>query len=77
MLGYISYGILLLIVILFVVKTNVVFDGEEINVMVTFFNPNKAITAIIKPKNIEPLSPIKILAGLKLCALWKYIIKRY
>ena len=30
MLGYISYGILLLIVILFVVKTNVVFDGEEI-----------------------------------------------
>lgn len=30
MLGYIVYGILLVIVVLFVVKTNVVFDGEEI-----------------------------------------------
>lgn len=30
MLGYIIYGILLIIVILFVVKTNIVFDGEEI-----------------------------------------------
>ena len=30
MLGYIIYGILLFIVVLFVVKTNVVFDGEEI-----------------------------------------------
>lgn len=29
MLGYVVYGILLFIVILFVVKTNVVFDGEE------------------------------------------------
>lgn len=30
MLGYIIYGVLLLIVVLFVVKTNVVFDQEEI-----------------------------------------------
>lgn len=30
MLGYIIYGVLLMIVVLFVVKTNVVFDGEEI-----------------------------------------------
>ena len=29
-------------------------------------NPSKVITAIINPKNIEPESPINILAGLKL-----------
>ena len=41
-------------------------SGIIIEVIVTFLNPKSAIIAIINPKNIEPLSPINILAGLKL-----------
>ena len=39
-------------------------NGEEV---IIDLNPNKVITDIINPKNIDPVSPINILAGLKLC----------
>ena len=41
-------------------------NGIIKDVIVTFLNPNKAITEIINPINIDPESPANILAGLKL-----------
>ena len=38
-------------------------SGIIIDDIITFLNPKSVITAIIKPKNIEPESPIKIDAG--------------
>ena len=41
-------------------------NGINKDVIVTFLNPRRAITAIINPKNMEPESPAKMVAGLKL-----------
>ena len=41
--------------------------GITNDVIVTVLNPSNIITLIITPKNVEPVSPINILAGGKLC----------
>ncbi len=43
-----------------------IITGTINDVKVTFLKPNKEIIAIIKPRNMEPVSPRKILAGWKL-----------
>ena len=43
-----------------------IISGIINDVIVTFLNPNKAITAIINPMKLEPQSPANIVAGLKL-----------